>query len=669
MSLDHALPSFAQAFSASSLDRISSATNALPPIHIRTRSSEPRRVKSPGPAAPSRPNSDEEPPSRTAGRKRAHTEISSSHNDRQDSHEPQPRIKEEPEQDMLDPSPLLSSKTADFRNTITDTSGAPPPSSVHPLKKRRVTISGAAHPGPLDTDVRTPPDPSNSTPISPVVIGFTVQRDNPSAIEQVRSMITVKQKQKALIEQRRGSITGPPPVDAPTPKSTPPARSVRRSPNAGTSSKRGTNSYPAQPRVSPRPPSPTPVMVPSQAPPQSSSHSLPPPPISFARRRASQLGSGKRKPADILISPREEQTQEQFAPSIQSAPPIPHHGQGAFYSGRFPMKLPRLPSIMAPGGEPTRRIIGGTVPPTPTRLASMRNSNQISQPIPGIANRSPPTASVAISSMLVPPTPNSLQHPGYSGDKSAFLAPFEVFYDALNDSKQLKNWLGEQLQRSNALMQSLTQQQEKLHEIVDGLVEKKVSGMRHEMLGLHRRIEELEDALRSTSAVNGRRLSADAGPGKVKGKQPLRNGIASSQMAQDSYTFPPASADRDRLRADVERPERPISSPNLGRRDGRESQGPSENDMDTTFESRRLSISASRLDPPRPQRQASEDSKGSFNSPPGSFAHAPVKLVRVGSHHQSPRTPGLPPPASPPRREEQRNSVGMSPPDVPAASQ
>ena len=44
-----------------------------------------------------------------------------------------------------------------------------------------------------------------STPISPVVMGFTVQ---PNDVEQVRAMLSVKQKQKALIESRRGSIVG-----------------------------------------------------------------------------------------------------------------------------------------------------------------------------------------------------------------------------------------------------------------------------------------------------------------------------------------------------------------------------------------------------------------------------------------------------------------------------
>lgn len=632
-------------------------------------------------------------------------------------------VKEEPEQDQLQPTPPPSSLRLAER-TLHDTSGAPPPSSVlpSPLKKRRVTISGAPA---LNTDVRVPPDQTNSTPISPVVIGFTVQRDDPIAVEQVRSMLTVKQKQKALIEQRRGSVAGvmSPSVAASgntaddrgvTATKTAPARSNRRSPNSGNAPRRHTNASTAQGGGPPRPPSPSPVIVPSQQPSVPSqapgggaySNALPPPPISFARRRATQLGAaGKRKPADIVISPREEHTQEQFAPSIQSAPPIPHAGQG--YSGRFPMTLPRLPSVLG-AGDNTRRPVHGVVPPTPTRFAAMQRnapSGQASQSIPGISGRSPPTASVAISSHnLVPPTPSSLHHPGYSGDKSAFLAPFEVFYDALNDSKQLKNWLGDQLQRSNQLMQSLAQQQEHLNEVVESLAEKKVSGMRAEMGGLYRRVEELEDALRAVTGSGGRRSSIDAhGNSKGKAKQPLRNGMSSGPMASDTYTFPPVSAvDRDRLNPEHERVERKLPSPGWGQdreRDLRETQSTrdSENGSPAPFDSRRrLSVSASRLDPPPLQRHVSEDPSQSsqprnsnafpLHSPPQSFREPshplppPGKMLRGGRpvlhrQHSSPRMPGAPvtdrdremassPPPS--RREEgRRNSVVMAPPDEP----
>ncbi|KAJ7644060.1 hypothetical protein FB45DRAFT_718055, partial [Roridomyces roridus] len=201
---------------------------------------------------------------------------------------------------------------------------------------------------------------------------------------------------------------------------------------------------------------------------------------------------------------------------------------------------------------------------------------------PAADSRSPPAASVPIASTLVPPTPMSLHHPGYSGDKSAFLAPFGVFYDALNDSKQLKNWLGEQLQRSNTLIQNLTQQQEKLNETVEMLVERKVGNMRAEMAGLYRRVDELEDALR---LATGRRPSYDADSLKAKGKQPLRNG---NVMASETYTFPPRPQQTDRPRGE---PSRRHPSPGWP-----QEQMESENGSPAPFDTRRHSVSATRFE-------------------------------------------------------------------------
>ena len=95
-------------------------------------------------------------------------------------------------------------------------------------------------------------------------------------------------------------------------------------------------------------------------------------------------------------------------------------------------------------------------------------------------------------------------------EKSAFLAPFEMFYDALNDSKQLKHWLGEQLNKATALNQNLTRQQETMEETVKEMVDKKTEAMREEVYGLRVRMEELERALASN--VNAA-VSANAGMG------------------------------------------------------------------------------------------------------------------------------------------------------------
>ncbi|KAF9468550.1 hypothetical protein BDZ94DRAFT_1153390 [Collybia nuda] len=701
------LPSFAQAFSTQSLGSISSGNNSLPPIQTRLAPMDNRRVDSPSAVSKSRPASEESSgPTRTATRKRSRNDVTSTTRDDDHSNsDGSPRlvhIKEEHDQEMLDPTPPPPPRPV----AASDVGGAPSPSSLHPhhpSKKRRVTISGAPHP--LNTDVRVPVDQTNSTPISPVVMGFTIKRDNPSAIEQVRSMITVKQKQKALIEQRRGSVAGvlspsvatgnpvPPAEVAPT-KTTPSSRTLRRSPNTGAGIRRLANN-PSQGK--PRPPSPSPVTVPSQQqqqqpavpPPPAqpiAAHSLPPPPISFARRRAGLLGANLKKPADIVISPREAHTREQFHPAIQSAPPVPHAGSGqsAYYSGRFPMTLPSLPPVMG-GGDNVRRI-ASNVPPTPTRLAMQRNAQNTVNPQP-ITGRSPPAASVPIASTRVPPTPSSLQHPGYSGDKSAFLAPFEVFYDALNDSKQMKNWLGEQLQRSDALMRTLTQQQEKLNEVVENMVEKKVADIRSEMAGLHRRVEELEDALRV--ATSGRRQSVDAmGGPKLKSKTPHRNGITTGPMASETYTFPPVSNS-----VESSRPVRRPPSPGWGQdRDSRELQTAPEpeNGSPAPFDSMRMSVSSSRLDPPRSQpSELPSQSRTSFakQSPPQGFRETPNTnhtLPPPSTHGKAPQnshperdrqgtsrqssshgTPGTEQLGSPPqkRAESRRNSIIMSPPD------
>ncbi|THV05229.1 hypothetical protein K435DRAFT_850115 [Dendrothele bispora CBS 962.96] len=683
------LPSFASTFSSKSLSNFSSDDNSLPPIQSRSSIDDLRRVKSPSAHHLSRPSSHEDSLPRTAGRKRPRAESSSVRDDdeRSSSSSSSPRVKEEPEQDMLDPSPPpSSSKPSESR--IIDNTAAPPPSTIlpSPLKKRRVTISGAPA---LDTDVRLPPEQTNSTPISPVVLGFTIQRDNTMAVEQVRSMISVKQKQQALIEQRRGSITTPTPTPAApeersgsTKSSVPNSRPLRRSPNGGgSSSRRPTVVSSLQVPTSPKPPLIS-GQQPSQ-PPSSSvpAHSLAPPPISIARRRANQLGAaGKKKPADILISPRENQTQEQFAPSIQSAPPIPRAGQGSNFS-RFPMSIPRLPSAMA-GGDVVRRTTSGNVPPTPTRFSAQRNtaSTQLPHPIPGISGRSPPNASVPISSTLVPPTPSSLHHPGYSGEKSAFLAPFEMFYDALNDSKQLKNWLSEQVQRSNSLMQSLTQQQEKMNEVVESMVEKRVSGMRAEMAGLHRRVEELEDALKIVTS-SSRRGSIESGLNvKNKGKQPLRNGLLVSTPGpgpMESYTFPPIpNVERDRRRVESERVGR-TSSPGWSYDRDRDrdrdiyldSEGGS--GSPAPFDSRRLSVSADRStttqqqprtpflapSPPMPLRDLSrerEPAHGKLSRPTG---------ASMSRQHSSPKITHLSDRDRDRERERDRDrDMDMSPP-------
>lgn len=336
------------------------------------------------------------------------------------------------------------------------------------------------------------------------------------------------------------------------------------------------------------------------------------------------------------------------------------------------MALPRLPSVMGVG-DTVRRTVGGNVPPTPTRFSLQRGPSQaVAHPLPGISGRSPPTASVAIASTLVPPTPSALHNPTYMGEKSAFLAPYEALYDTLNDSRQLKAWLSEQMQRSKVLIQNLTQQQDKLHEVVDSLVEKKVSGMKAEISGLHRRVEELEDALRA--ATSSRRPSLE-GPSssRSKGKQPVRNGLPSgSSSVAEGYTFPPIPAiDRDRLRSSES--ERRISPAGWSGPD----KEPQESDSGSPapFEPRRLSLSSTRLEAPRAQSMENLARPFAMPSPPipmrdGSSILHPTppssKLARGGRppgpsrQQSSPRLPAAQDASvtSPPRRDEsRRNSI------------
>jgi len=196
------------------------------------------------------------------------------------------------------------------------------------------------------------------------------------------------------------------------------------------------------------------------------------------------------------------------------------------------MAIPRLPLVL--NNAPTVRRVAGNVPPTPTRFSLQATAppsiSSAARTIP-----SPPNLSVPIASTLVPPTPHALHHPGYTGDKSAFLAPFEVFYDALNDSKQLKTWLSDQLQRSNALMMSLRQQQEKMEEIVEDLVEKRTRVMREEITMLRRRMESLEEAL---LAVRAGSSQDPAGHGFPQGAKSYQNGALTPAEPPLSYRFP-----------------------------------------------------------------------------------------------------------------------------------
>jgi hypothetical protein len=121
------------------------------------------------------------------------------------------------EQDELEDSPRPPHVPFPHRPSSNDRlheSGAPPPSAIQPKpKKRRTTINGV---GRLNTDVYAGPSESDTTtPISPVVMGLpTIHPDDHASVDRLRSTLTVKQRQQALIEQRRNSVPGPLPPGA-----------------------------------------------------------------------------------------------------------------------------------------------------------------------------------------------------------------------------------------------------------------------------------------------------------------------------------------------------------------------------------------------------------------------------------------------------------------------
>ncbi|KAH9002809.1 hypothetical protein EDB86DRAFT_3073944 [Lactarius hatsudake] len=583
------LPPFAVAFSNSSLDKLSSHPASLPPIQPRPPSERPRSLPD---ASQSTPMAETLPIPN--GRKRSHPDASqrddtSSDNRAATSTSPHlGRVKMEHD-DLGDDSPSHSRQPRSHPPPPQQDPGsrsmppsAPSPQSQPSPKKRRTTVSGPSH---LVDHASSNPTTSDTNATSPpIVIGMPAMARDDLNAEQVRSMLTVKRNQEALIEKRRGSLGAPLPSSSqpsvspaavkPLPTS---SRGSARSPNMSVARTARSSDPPLNPAGS------SPVVTAAQSqqidfganPPHP--NSLPPPPISFAGRRAFKSPSSlKKKPADIVISPRDPRTQ----PVIQSAPPQ----QG----GRFTaMALPSLPKVQQPLGG---RRIPGNVPPTPTRL-SLRSNLAASSSTSSLA--APPPASVPIATMLVPQTPAVLNRADSGSQRSAFLAPFEAFYDALKDANELKTWLGEQLAKSQAL-------QTGFEAAVDAAVERRVGGLREEVVRLQRRVEELE----------GTRCTEGAGPALWRRKSVANGELAAFAASTDSpqlretYTFPSNPRAEEITPGDES--------------DVRETDSPA-----PTFDVRRQSISAVRMDPPPPQQQQQIDAQNSLSQQPQKAASQP----------------------------------------------
>ncbi|KAG6336753.1 hypothetical protein ID866_2322 [Astraeus odoratus] len=675
MSVNHAahmpqsLPSFAQAFSNSSLSSITSNSNALPPIQSQSYERTRHTTDSPPSQNDSRHPSVEQvrtsrKRSREEGSLSGRAEVDSDGHDGDDSRQSPKvvRIKEEDERGSPPQSPTPPAKANDVSHDP-----SPVPSTQPSPKRRRVTVSGPTQSS--DSAAKPSMDHPASTPISPVIISLT-SADDPTNRE--RPIMTVKPQQKAVVEQRRGSIAGV--LSSTTPSSLAPGpsgrsppedhlsaskltnlpRVGRRSPNESVGSSRPTGGHTlaSGSQASSRMLSPPPIVVPSQQPatlnssqvaPDSSSkahqspitHSLPPPPISFTTRRAAQSGGRKKKPADILISPRGTGPSDPLVPVIQSAPPI---------ADRFPMAIPRLPFSISGTAQTTRRT-AGNVPPTPTRFAlrDAASTSINSTTRTGTASLSPPNPSVPIASSLVPLTPSNLHHPGNSGDKSAFLAPFEMFYDALNGSRQLKALLADQARKSDALLQSLKQQQEKLDSIVEDLVEKRTRAMREEIAVLRQRMESLEEAMQTgRGEAQARGAQCSGGSAHSHNSTGLQNGLPAGPEPSLSYRFPGTDQRRAEFTRGVPSPERP--------QDKEPQRSPP-----LVESSRRISISSGRPDATRMVTMEGGQFQGSFG-PPGSHSR-----VGTGQPGSSKGTPPLRPQPIPER------SCGARQPDQRAA--
>ena len=165
--------------------------------------------------------------------------------------------------------------------------------------KRRTTVSGPTHSADQVSSNLTSSDTKAASP--PIEIGTpATARDDPKAVEQVRSMLTVKRNQEALIEKWRGSLGAPPsqPTVSPAAGKTLPtsSRTSARSPNMNVARAARAPDPRSRPIVT--------IQQPDLAANATHHNSLAPPPISFASRRAFKPPSSlKRRPPNMVISP------------------------------------------------------------------------------------------------------------------------------------------------------------------------------------------------------------------------------------------------------------------------------------------------------------------------------------------------------------------------------
>lgn len=329
---------------------------------------------------------------------------------------------------------------------------------------------------------------------------------------------------------------------------------------------------------------------------------------SFAQRRANLTSSRKAAPSALSINPPAQGSREArllgLEPIVRSAPPVPasrmrlHQVQGSQPPSFQPAATGGLPSISRVRFGATYEISSeaARLPQVPKTAGLMGSSSHttggggiqttVQPPTPstaGILNRGKDNNAQQVP--LVPPTPSSLRHtlnqthprhPVNAGPptadirssahssqpnpKQAFLQPFEAFYDALSDAKSLKDWLGEQLSRSNALLQ---QQQTAggsasvSAKFVEDLVDQKVKGLKHDVDYLRERVGALEETLIRNGIAVPPPVSTPGSLSRANGSNP-RKSPGQSAFSRDRE-LPPPSTSGNSLRDPFGQHRRPLS--------------------------------------------------------------------------------------------------------------
>ena len=159
--------------------------------------------------------------------------------------------------------------------------------------------------------------------------------------------------------------------------------------------------------------------------------------------------------------------------------------------------------------------------------------------------------------------------------KQAFLAPFELFYDAVHDARQLKDWFNEQLTRTAVLMRRWEEQQNQQQQQQqcsagagtrtrggqtkeDSLVKREEVeveaeaegpvegggelGIREEIERLRRRVEELEGRLGARDGASPSVFVNGSNGGGTLGTASSSSSSSSSHEGanNEGYTFPPS---------------------------------------------------------------------------------------------------------------------------------